>query len=245
MEALEFKRRVDSLIDRAYEGNVCLLGFLDELEASIINEEMKYHTMIKASFSGGIINSDRNRYVIHPADYTNISFKIVVFKLIYNKKFYTMNHRSILGSLMALGIKRECIGDIVIKDNGDAYFAVTLEISEFILSELHYVGKCPVELEPTLDEVISVIKYEDKTYFLSSLRLDVIVSNAYNISRSESLEMIKDELVFVNQASIKNPSMILKEGDVISVRHKGKLRVTSIGGSSKSGRIITVLSKRI
>ena len=245
MEELEFKKKIDSIIERAYEGNVSLLNFLDESLASILEDEMKYHSMITYSKSGGIVNSDRNRYIIYPSDYNNIGFKIVVYEIIYNKKFYKMYHRAILGSLMALGIKRECIGDIVVSDSGDAYFAVTSEISPFIESELHYIGKCAIELKRYNGDVINEVKYEDKTYFLPSLRLDVVISNAYNISRSESLEMIKGELAFVNQRSCQNPSLILKENDIVSLRHKGKLRVTSIGGNSKSGRIITVLSKRI
>ena len=40
MEELElFKKRVDSLIEKAYSGNVCLLPFLDEAMLGILKEK--------------------------------------------------------------------------------------------------------------------------------------------------------------------------------------------------------------
>ena len=245
MEAIvDFKKRVDSLIERSYEGNVSLLGFLDEAMQGVLLEEMKYHTMVVASSDGGIINADRKRFIIHPDGYDNLKFKIAIYEIVYNGKFYEISHRQILGSLMSLGIKRECIGDIIIDDSG-AYMAITEEIAPFIEGELHFIGRCPIELKRTDKMIINEPKYEDKTHFLASLRLDVVIASAYNLSRKEALEIIKDGLVFINQINILNPTQIAKENDIISVRHKGKLKISSIGGTTKSGRIMVVISKRI
>ena len=52
---------------------------------------------------------------------------------------------------MSLGIKRECLGDIVIKDNKDAFFACTQEISSYLENEFHLVGKASISL--ILDKV--------------------------------------------------------------------------------------------
>ena len=245
MESIEnFKKRCDSIIDKAYQGGVTLLNFLDEAEIGILESVMKKHQSLYLYSNGKIINSDRKRYIISPYEECKLDFKINVFKIKYNNKYYNLNHRNILGSLMSLGIKRECIGDIVINNN-DAYFACTYEITPFILEEFRFVGKAPIELELIEYDVNNVIKYDYKTYFLASIRLDSVVADGFNISRNEAHEMIIDGLVYVNHILCQNVSYNVKLNDIISVRHKGKIILNEIGGKSKSGRIAVTIGKRI
>lgn len=244
MEYDELKKRLDSIIDKAYQGGVTLMPFLDEAEASYVEETLSYHKTLNLYSDGLIINSDRKRYLITPYD-ININFKIIVFKIIYNKRFYELSHRSILGSLMGLGIKRECIGDIVITDKKDCFFAVIEEISPFIKQELKQIGKCPIDLIEYNETVTNIIKYETKTTFVTSLRLDSIVSCAISKSRGDAQELIMESLVTLNYRICQNNSEVLKEGDIFSVRHYGKYLLSHVGGKSKSGRIIIDISKRI
>ena len=244
MEELEqFKKRIQSIITRAYEGGVILLPFLDDALSAVLLDEMKYHSMITYDADGGIKNADRKRYVIYPSDLENVDCKINIYKIKYNKRYYEINHRSVLGSLMGLGIKRECIGDIIV-DN-DVYFAATKEISNFLEEEFKYVGKAPIELEIVDYDVFNVIKYEEKLHFLTSLRLDCVVAACYNLSRAAAQEMIKNGLVFVNYIENQNTSHVCRFDDIISVRHKGKFKIGNIGNETKSGRLPTVLLKRI
>ncbi len=246
MEGLDsFKRRIDSSISRVYEGGVVLLPFLDDSEIGVIESETKYLNDIHVSFDGGIIDADRKRCILSLYDIKKEDFKIHVFEIQYNKKYYELYHRSILGALMGLGIKREAIGDIVLDEDKNAYFAATDEISKFLLAEFNSIGKAPITLKEVHNEIHNIIKYEDKLHFLSSLRLDVIISSAYNLSRREALEYLERGEVFINHIMNQNPSHICKEKDLISVRHKGRVVVNKIGGNSKSGRICVTLSKRI
>lgn len=245
MESIEsFKKRCDSIIDKAYQGGVTLLGFLDDAEISILEGMIKKHPSINVYFDGGIKNSDRLRYIITPYDDTNIDFKINVYEIIYNKKYYEINHRSILGSLMSLGIKRECIGDIIINDNG-AYFASTQEISPFLLEEFKAVGRAPIELKLVDKDIYNVVKYDAKTYFLASVRLDSVIAEGFKISRNEAQEFITNGLVYINHILCQNSSHNVKIDDIISVRHKGKIKLMEIGGKSKSGRIAVIIGRRI
>lgn len=246
MEELElFKNRINSYIDKAYAGGVSLLSFLDETKVGIVNNEIKKNSSLVIKYFGGFVNSDRVRAIISSSDIDIDEFKIVVYKINYNKKFYSLSHRTILGSLMSLGIKRECIGDIIIDDELDAYFACTAEISNFIKDNLHYIGKASISLSVEEDIKENIIKYEDKVHFLASLRLDLIISAAYNLSRKDALEYVVNGLVFINHINVLNPSHIVKVNDEISVRHKGRVRLSSISGNSKSGKIVATLSKRI
>ena len=245
MESLEnFKKRCDSIIDKAYQGGVTLLNFLDEAEIGVIEAIMKKHQSLYLYSDGKIINSDRKRYIISPYEDSNLDFKINIFKIKYNSKYYDINHRNVLGSLMSLGIKRECIGDIVISNAG-VYFACTYEITPFLLEEFKFVGKAPIELELVEYDVNNIIKYDYKTYFLASIRLDSVVAEGFGISRSDAHDMIINGLVYVNHILCQNVSHNVKLNDIISVRHKGKIILNEIGGKSKSGRIAVTIGKRI
>ena len=245
MEELEnFRKRIDSIISRAYEGGVTILPFLDEAQQGILEEELKWHSNINYKFYGKIINADRKRSIISPYEIKNDDFKIQIFEIIYNTKYYELYHRSILGALMSLGIKRESIGDIVIKDK-KAYFAATKEISKFLIEEFKSVGKAPIELKEIDTEIENEIIYETKTHFLSSLRIDCVVAGAYNLSRSEVLEFIERGDIFINHVLNLNPSHICHLDDLISIRHKGRVKISKIGGNTKSGRIAVDLSKRV
>jgi len=245
MEELElFKKRIDSLINKSYSGGVSLLNFLDEAKISILKSASKNLKDINVYYDGGFINADTLRAIISPYEVIRDDFKIIIYKIKYNKKFYEISHRSILGSLMGLGIKREFIGDIVLNDKG-AFFACAKEISEYIKDNLKFVGKAPVELEKTDEIIENVINYSEKLDFLSSLRLDVFIASAYNLSRSEAHEYIVNGLVYINHILILNPSEAVKLQDEISVRGKGRCKLKEIGGYSKSGRIAATLAKRV
>lgn len=246
MEGLEnFKRKIESQIRRAIEGGVVLLPFLDDAEEGIVLSLMKNNKDIKASFYGGIINADRKRCIISTYEVFKEDYRIHVLEIIYNKKYYELYHRSVLGALMSLGIKRECIGDIVICSDKRVFFSTTDEIYKFILQEFRSVGKAPIELKEVFFDVINEIRYESKVHFLSSLRLDVIIAGAYSLSRSEVLEYLERGDISLNHIPNQNPSHICVLDDEISVRHKGRVKITSIGGESKSGRIAVTLSKRV
>ena len=55
------------------------------------------------------------------------------------RKSDVLRHKDFLGSLMALGIKRETVGDILI-ENGRAVVFVLDDIADYILSEVNKIG---------------------------------------------------------------------------------------------------------
>ena len=244
MDELEgFKKRIHSSIERALDGHVVLLPFLDEAEIALVKEETKY-LPLNVKFSGKAINAIRQRCILSNYDINEEDFKIVSYKINYNNKFYEISHRNVLGALMSLGIKRECLGDILVKDNG-IYIFVEKEISSFILNEFKSIGKCSIELKEINEEIENEIKYESKLYFLSSLRLDCVIASIYNLSRSNVLEILENKCVFLNAVLNQNPSHICKVLDVISVRHYGKFKILDIKGKSRSDRICVELGKQV
>ena len=118
-------------------------------------------------------------------------------------------------------------------------------MSSFVKNELRQIGKAQIDLIEYKNEVINEIKYETKTCFIQSLRLDSVVADAISKSRSEAQEHIFNGLVMLNYNVCQNNSESIKEGDILSIRHYGKYLVSHVGGKSKSGRIVVEISKRI
>lgn len=243
-ELIDFNKKILSLINKVNDGRVVLLNFLDETEASIL-ENICNKNHIPYYLNGGINDSDRSRYILSNYEVNEEDFKIVVFKVNYNSRYYNIEHKHVLGTLMSLGIKREVIGDIVINDKKEIYFACTEEISKFLLEELEFINKAKINLERIDYKISNEIRYEEKEILTSSYRLDGIISGVYNISRNKSLELIKEGLVYVNHINNMNVSHLVNINDEINVRHYGKFKVDKFINTTRSGRYkIKVLIRR-
>ena len=228
-----FKKQISSYIDKAYSGGVGISMFIDLTKQAIINNMNT--SGIEVLFDGGFDDAEYKRALFMPIGY-EADFKIRVYEIIYNQKYFSFNHRNVLGSLMSLGIKRESIGDIIFIDK-KIYFACTEEINAYILNEFKMVSHASIELKEVNDRLKVIREIEEKTVVVSSMRLDVIISNAYNLSRNEANEFIEGGLVSVNHLECTNNSKQIKENDVISVRHKGRVYVNEFIRKTKSDRL--------
>lgn len=158
------------------------------------------------------------------------------------KKFADkLTHRDFLGSLMNLGIKRETLGDIIIKDN-TGYLMCLDTVADFIVNDLtrikHTSVKCAAVGE--LPQGIQSKPVEQQE-IVASLRIDVFVAAVYNLSRNAVKELFTQRKIFVNSALCENFSFIPKEGDIISVRGKGRFKYGETLGKTKKGRLIVRL----
>jgi len=172
-------------------------------------------------------------------------FKISILKLNYNKRYLDINHRIILGNIMSLQIERNMIGDILISDK-NTYVIVSSEIKDVIINEIKTINHVPVEFEE-VDEIEGdfLPKYKEKKLFVQSLRIDLIISNFYNISRTQAQELIDKKDVKINQRVIASHITDVKENDVISVSHHGRIKILNIGQNSRSGKIIVEIGEYV
>lgn len=233
-----FKIAKDQL-NKALSNEVKLFKFLYPREIDIL--EFVVGNKVGIYVSGGYPDAEYKRAIIGNVSFSFEDLRITILKINYNKRYLTLTHRNVLGTVLSLGIKRDSIGDILIGD--ESYIITTNEIAKFLLSELKVINNQSVSLE-----VVKEIKIEEKEerlekIFVQSLRLDLIISKAYNIPRSLSLEMIKKELIKVNHKVNMNPTYQIKELDTISVRGYGRLIIKGIGGKTKSDNTCLIISK--
>lgn len=247
-QIIPMRRILDSVEKVIRNHSTISTDFLDpyqrELSYSILNrfDEIAYHN------EGGYDNAEREVIVIYPQylQYSKIDKQISAIKVTPKYKLWSLSHKDFLGALMGLGIKREKIGDIKITDEF-AQLVINNELKDYIILNMDTVGKESVVVEEIPLEEIEDIKEEYKEIYttVSSLRLDSIISSAFNLSRNDSSNIIKSDKVKVNFKPINNISHLVNEGDLISVRKKGRIRLASIFGESKKGRLRIQINKYI
>ena len=164
-------------------------------------------------------------------------------------KFYEgdcPSHRDFLGALMGAGIAREVLGDICVgKDSCD--FFVTAEISSYILQNFTSAGRAKVSLTRITLSEVSVPEPEVKEIkdTLASLRLDSVISSGFRIGRSLAAQYISAGKAAVNGLPCEKPDKAVTEGDKISLRGMGKIKLKTVGGQTKKGRISVVTDRYV
>lgn len=148
-----------------------------------------------------------------------------------------VGHRDLLGSLTALEIRREAVGDILV-EQGRAVFFVTKAVAPVILSELRKAGRCGVRLSEGAKEPLPMPHcYEDLRLVVASTRLDCVIAAVTGASREKSAQTIRAKLVFLDGAVETELSRPICEGNVVSVRGFGKFLFAEVGGMTKKGRL--------
>lgn len=242
------KNRFADMAERSDERNIWVYSdFLTEAEQS---ELIGMRLGDRIHFFGGYENAERviavfgnENDIFYPPDYPIAFIKIEPVSRNAEKFDNKLTHRDYLGSLMALGIRREMLGDIII-DGRDAYVVCLTKIADYIadgLSEVrHTTVKCSVTdslpesttPEPVYEEII-----------VSSARVDALAAAVYKLSRSVSQNLILGEKVFLNGAVVKSASAEPKIGDKISVRGYGRFVFVGVVKSTKKGRLVIGINK--
>ncbi len=163
-----------------------------------------------------------------------------------NEKFATeLTHRDYLGAIMALGIERECIGDIVINGKKALIYCIS-DMADYLSENLTSVGKtsvsCCVKSPSDVDNNTEK-KFVELIKSLASERIDAAVAELAGCSRSAASEYIAAAKVFLNQRQCESNSVKIKPGDIISIRGIGKFRYDGIDYIGKKGTLHAKFSR--
>ncbi len=232
------KRIEDALLIAERRQTPHFVGFLTEGEAALA---CRIAQNLRGRFClwGGFDEADRTFFCALPdwCEPEKVSFPVAAFTLTF-RPCDPVSHRDVLGALMALGISRESVGDILVEP-GRAVVFLASDIAPYVLSQLEMVGRAGVKaatgfLEP-LPARGSFSFVEDT---VASARLDCIVAALVRCGRSKSEELIAEGRVCVNSFPCEKCAKQIEEGDRITVRGYGKFVVDSMQGRTKKGRIV-------
>ena len=230
--------------------------FLDMYQKRISQEVLNIEKEKDYTYYSACKCAEKNILIIYPEKYNQIfennrfDYSEIV-KLIRitlpNELKGKYLHKDYLSGIMKLGVKREKIGDILVFENG-ADIIVIDEISKYILNNLGQLtrfGKAKIE-ELNINEIRQPeIKKEELRITVPSLRLDSIIGELANCSRTLASEIIMGQRVFVNYENETQNSKLVKPGDVIVIRGKGKFNILRIDGITKKGKTVVIVEHYI
>lgn len=195
--------------------------FSDFLGLSELSELKSMRISPNPHFWGGFSDAERVIAAFGECEIEDYPICSVLIKPV-NKKFADeLSHRDFLGSIMALGIKRDVIGDIIVSENCGYVFCLE-NIADYITENLKEVKHTTVKAEKCAELPSFAIPVpETEEYIVSSLRLDVLVAAVFGLSRKSAGELFAKEKVFVN-GCLKNASYTVSDGESVTVRGFGK-----------------------
>lgn len=173
------------------------------------------------------------------------AFATLCLEPVHGRFSHDLGHRDYMGSILNLGISRDKIGDIVLKD-GKAYVFATIPMVPFLLEHITSVKNTQVQVsisDATAQDLAP--QFQEITDSVASIRLDSILAAGFKSSRSHLISYIEEGRTSVNGQIITTNGYHLKEGDIISVRGLGKIRYVKPLAATKKGRQMILIHKYI
>ena len=241
-------RHILDLAEKSYRNNqYTFTDFLTTAQTADFYSSLSELPPCGYEIFGGYEGADRNMIRFGKMEDLGYEepFPIVCLRIepLIDKFADALSHRDVLGSIMNLGMEREKLGDILIKNN-KIWVMCEPALSDVIQRELtrikHTSIKCCVE--ESLPEDLEP-HYETLEIQAASERIDGIVSKLCKLSRNASSELFADGKVAINGREMKNHSYLIKENDVISVRGHGKYRYLGVKGTTRKGNQIILIDR--
>ena len=231
--ALDLARRA------AARDTVEFSGFLSPAERALLASVPPLRELCELRFDGGYAEAERTLASFRPYGLP-YDVPAPIAALALDTGGPALGHRDILGAVMALGVKRDKLGDIL--DRAQPPLLLCDEtIARYIADNLERAGRCRVRVTPGSVGAIPPTVYQRKTATVLSLRLDAVVAEGFGLSRAKAADAIRQGLVSRNWLPCDKVAQEVAEGDCISLRGTGKLRLTEVGGQSKKGRTFLAL----
>ena len=239
MENSELLKRARDLAERCERsGTVCVSGFLSPAEQHELQTRLGY-IPCGLVFHGGGDNCERAAAFFLPdymtEDMLDLSEYLCAMKL--KAYFGQPGHRDYMGALLGMGIGREWLGDIQVE--GDTAYVFCMKSVLRHLLSIEKAGRYTVKASQVpLEEVPArKVETESLSFSVMSPRLDAVAAGLFHLSRTEAAKQIAAGNVSLNYAQCLKADCIVKEGDILSLKGKGKGSISGMGGTSRKGRL--------
>ena len=220
-------------------------GFLTEAEQTAAESVMK-HMRANYLLWGGFEDAERRMLGVFPpydepdAELFPIDGVTAVFRAADS-----VEHRSVLGTLMAQGIERACVGDIL-TESGRCVFFCRSTVTRALLSDVSKIGGVGVRLSQGYTVPLPAAhSFRDISATIASARLDCVTAALAGVGRGRAEELISAGEVMINSVICKKVSQTVNEGDKLTVRGTGKFIIDDLGNVTRKGRLILSARKYV
>ncbi len=235
-DAAQTARRLEELAERAEKsGRPCFTGFLSPPEAEWAVAAGK-RLRVRVLLNGGYEDAERRMACFLPDEAEAGPFPLIALALDWPHQSAPA-HRDVLGSVMGLGVKRQCIGDIVL-EAGRGYLFAERAMGGHIADALISAGRVKLRVSQmnglpqlTLPEGAEV---RDT---VMTLRLDAVLAGGFGLSRAKAAALIEAGHVKLRHLPTERADARVQPGDTISARGFGRLVLEEAGTLTKKGRI--------
>ncbi|HEY9826856.1 MAG TPA: photosystem II S4 domain protein [Stenomitos sp.] len=242
LKGIEHSERISRVLDQVEQAlktwEVVPTDFLSPPELEEAKACLAKLTEVSSVPWGGYPQAERQRLAIAraelPLDPDQVT--LTALSIAGNFLFDPATHRDFLGATLGTGIVRDKVGDILVLGERGAQMIVVPELAEFLQQNLTQVRTVPVRVTPIPFSELQVREPRKKEIATveASMRLDAIASAGFGMSRSKMADLIQSGEVRVNWKDISQPSHLLKDGDLVAIRGKGRLYVGDVAVTKKN-----------
>ncbi len=197
------------------------------------------------AFTGGYARAERRLLCFLPEWQEEPDAEELLAALRVRFKFgESAGHRDLLGSLMALGVVRGKLGDILVSPEG-ADVIVCADVAEHLLREWTGAGHAKFSPERIGLDALNVPELQVKEIrdTVATLRLDAVTASGFSMSRAKAAELIASGREQLDYRETTKPDAAVREGAIVSARGVGKFELAAVGGLSKKGRTGIVIKR--
>ena len=197
------------------------------------------------AFRGGYERAERKMLFFLPdwQEEADESESMTALRCTYRKED-TLTHRDFLGSLMAQGITREKLGDILVSE-GSCDLIVSRDIAPYLLQNVTSAGRVKLSVSEIELSGLNIpeLKVKEIRDTVSSLRLDSVLAVGFSLSRGKAAEAVTSGKVQVNWTDCQKPDRPVAQGDTLTLRGLGKCVLEEVGHQTKKGRVFVTLKR--
>lgn len=220
---------LDKVLSNRKTGRCEYSYFLDTRQSSLLSGILRKENI---DFTLEFFQDDCERSILKFGE-DDTKKGIICYRVKQNGK---IRHQDVLGSLFALGLKQEMIGDVFVEEDY-VYFMVLETVKQLIESELTKFGSYSIKLEEIENFTLKEEHFISQIITVSSLRLDVVLCRLLNLSRSQVEELFIKKKVLLNYLEPNKVHTLLKEDDILSIRGYGKYKITDKKNITRSDKI--------
>lgn len=233
-------KRFDEIAARAERSGTALhTRFLTIAEQSVL---LSLRLPVPVKLWGGYEGAER-RVAVMGCEAENEDAELVCLSIApTNPRFADeLTHRDFLGSLMALGLERSMLGDIVVSENRGYLFCFA-SVSGHIIENLSEVKRTTVTCALSEAPKTGGGGGERRSVVIASERLDSIIAAVWKLPREEAKALCEKGLVYVDSRLVTKAGARLKEECVVSVRGKGRFSYLGLERETKKGRLRVIVA---
>ncbi|CAM9642092.1 unnamed protein product [Ectocarpus sp. 6 AP-2014] len=237
MEKLTAAKLLDGADSALKTWSTYTTGFLPPPDVNVMAKLLDPLLDVEVQSWGGHEQAERKRLFVSREGVlaSELESEVVALEIGGQFLFDMADHRDFLGAIVNLGVTRDGIGDILVQGERGAQVLVDPVMAEFLAGSLTSVRSVKVKVRPIPLEELAVrpAKTKDVSTVEASLRLDSVASAGMGMSRSKMSAAVKSGLVLVNWKAVSSGTTNVKEGDVVTVRGKGRVEIGDITVTKK------------